>query len=260
MLSLRDLEAEGRAIVQQARDEAARLIAQARAAAEQQGAQVREQMHAQGLAEGRAAGFERARQDAATSALNEARAGLERLAQALTHAAQNFEREKRAMLAAAEAGVIRLALAVAERVCKTQAAASSAAALANARQALELVAHEHDPVLHVNPADLAAAQAGLPEWLAQLQPLEHVQIVADERVGPGGCAVRTRTGTLDATLDVQLDRVAAALLAGDVDAGAADVTAGAADVNAGAADVNAAAADAASPDSAGEPPDAGASA
>lgn len=210
-----DLQAQGQQILDAARRQAQTIIDAARATAEQEARAIR----AAALEAGRREGFEQARRDAAQSALNDARREIDQLCQTLRNALDAFERDKRALLAAAEAGLIQLALAIAQRVCKLQAARGPQVAAANVVRLLELCRHEHDLSIHLHPDDLEALRhAGGSELLADIENLQHVRLTPDPALERGDCRLESTHGTIDASLDVQLRRVAAALTGTDPDA------------------------------------------
>lgn len=209
--SFEDLEQQARALLERAREEARRLHAAALAEAAASVQAEQQRGYRRGLEEGRAAGLEQVRREAAQAALLEARESLASLRASLSAAVRDFEQAKRRLIASAEAGLLELALAIARRVCKTRTAGDVEAARANARHLLELARHEHDLQLRLHPADADALRDALPELLAATESAAHVELIADESVGRGGCVLTSRDGTIDASIDTQLDRIAEAL-------------------------------------------------
>ena len=214
--SFQDVEAEARQTVAHARAEAEQILAAARAETEQLVQARRHEGYQAGVAEGRQAGAQQVRKETHDAAVQSAQAELTRLTQALAAGLSEYERNKRSLIAQAESGLIELAIAIARRVCKSCAAQSSDAAAANVRAVLELVRHQHDVELHVHPAEHALLQEVAQALLAQTAELQHVQVRADPAVPRGGCVLRTRDGTIDATIETQLDRVAAAICGSDI--------------------------------------------
>jgi flagellar biosynthesis/type III secretory pathway protein FliH len=45
-----------------------------------------------------------------------------------------------------------------------------------------------------------------------VRSMEHVQLVPDDAISPGGCTVRFGAGQIDATIETQLRRIADELL------------------------------------------------
>lgn len=211
--SFQDLDRKAAAMLEQARAQAKQIVAEAEALGRRRAAEVERQAFPRGLEEGRKQGFEQAHREGLETALRAGRADLAELGQTVGAALRAFEQDKRRLLALAESGVLELALAIARRVCRHDAGSSSAAARDNARALLEMVRHEHDLVLHFNPAECETLRAALPELAAAVGGLGHVEIVADPDVQRGGCVLHTRHGTIDAKLETQLDRVAEALVA-----------------------------------------------
>ncbi|MEW6251416.1 MAG: FliH/SctL family protein [Planctomycetota bacterium] len=207
--SFEDVEHRARALLAAARAQAARIVHDAEDDAAGIVARQRQTAYEQGLAEGRQAGLAQARAEARAAAQQAASAELAQLTRALQAGLAEVERNKRSLLAQAETGLIELALAIARRVCKFAAGASSAAAQANCRTLLELVRHADDVEVRFSPADHALLAETTPALARDVAALEHVRVVADDAVGPGGCIVRTQDAVLDATLATQLDRVAA---------------------------------------------------
>ena len=211
--SFADLERERAELHAAAHAAAAEITAAARAQALQI---VQEQARAgyqRGYAAGREAGHAAAVAAARDQALAEQRTAFEQLQTALTQTLRAFEQRKHALLAAAESEVITLALEIARRVCKHVAETDPNVARDNMRAALALARHEADAILEVAPQDEANLRAALPALLAEIEAQTHVELRAADDVAPGGARLRGRTGSIDATIATQLDRVAAALCA-----------------------------------------------
>jgi flagellar biosynthesis/type III secretory pathway protein FliH len=213
-LSLADVEREAQRRLGQAGREAEELLSEARREGERIRAQAALDGRRQGEEDGRRAGREQARGEALAAAQKDAREALQQLTQALGAALARFDHDKRELLGAAEAGVLELALEIARRVCKLAAARTTDVAVANARAALELMQHEHDLELRVHPDELQAIEASAAALKQQAAGLAHVRIVGDETVERGGCRITSRSGTVDAGLSVQLDRIAECMLEG----------------------------------------------
>lgn len=212
-VSLRDLQHHADGILAEARAQSQRLLAEAEARSRELFEQRRAEGYTRGFAEGRAAGEKSLGQEARQTALTEARAEMSALLETLRGCLAEFDGQKRRALALAQTGIIRLAWQIARRVCKCLAESPHAdSAVANASAALEMAQHEHDLRLHLHPFDHAAI-IELGPALAKLGPrMKHVELVADETLSRGGCVLHLRDGTIDAGIDVQLDRVAEALL------------------------------------------------
>lgn len=211
VFSFEDLEDEARALLDRAREQGRQSVARAEEEGRRRAARLEQEAHARGLEDGRRRGFEQARTEAAETARQEARQDLAHLARALAEGLETFEESKRRLLARAECGLLELALGIARRVCKHDLGASSSAARHNARALLEMVKHEGDLQLHFSPAECDALRAAAADLVTSADRLSHVEIVSDPEVERGGCLLQTRHGSIDASLETQLEHVARAL-------------------------------------------------
>ncbi|MFH1745717.1 MAG: FliH/SctL family protein [Planctomycetota bacterium] len=209
--SFADLEQQGRAILQCAREQAANILQEAEKKVAELAREKRQAAYQTGLTAGRASGREQAYTEARQTALQEARQQVAALVETLTAALTEFEQSKRGCLAAAESGLIRLALAIARRVCKLEAGSSSASAEANIRGLLDRVQHFSDVELLVCPAEHQLLQEIVPEFVSRTAQCQHFHVLADDTVSRGGCILRTVEGQVDATVEGQLERIAVAL-------------------------------------------------
>lgn len=209
--SLADCRQAGEQIIAHARQQAADILRQAEAGGRALAEQLRQQGYQLGLDEGRRAGHEQAHREARAAARQQAQQRIAELSSALTDALAAVNRDKHDVLAAAESGLIRLALAVAERICKLSVGRSTDVAAANVRELLQRVQHHHDLKLHLNPAQLDALRETVADCEARIAGLPHVTLVADADVPPGGCTITTATAQIDATIETQLQRIAEAL-------------------------------------------------
>ena len=210
--SFADLEEQGRQIIQHAQAQAEQILQNSRAEDRRLSEEHRQAGYQAGLTAGRTEGLEQIRAEAHANAVREARDETALLLRSLSRALEEFEQCKRNLVAAAESGLIELALAIARRVCKLTIGTSHDAVRANARTLLEMVQHADDAELHFNPAEYELLREMGPDLLAQTEQFAHVELVADERVDLGDCLLRAHAGEIDAAVETQLDRIAAALL------------------------------------------------
>ncbi|MBU0639929.1 MAG: hypothetical protein KKB50_13755 [Planctomycetes bacterium] len=211
IFSFQDLEEQARAVLRRAEQQAQQIVAQADIRAQQVVEQRGQEARQRGLEEGRNAGLAQIQAEARQTVFAEQRERLSELASALTAGLSEFDQKKCRLIALAEAEMIELALAIARRVCKLHVADSSEAARANARHLLELVCHDEDIELHVHPAEHEALRDVATEFLENVERMGHVEVVADPAIARGGCRLVSRAGAIDASLESQLQRVAAAI-------------------------------------------------
>lgn len=210
--SLRDVKSQADGMIEQARNQAKAILRNAREQADRVFEQRKAKGHREGFDEGRAAGLDSLDQQTRRAAAEAAHGKMNDLTGALTEALTAFDAQKLRMLAAAESGLIELACAIARRVCKAVPNFSLEAARANVRTVLEMAKHEHDVRLHVHPADLEGLREYAADLCGQIDRFEHIELVVDDAVSRGGCVLHGRAGSIDASIDTQLQHVADSLL------------------------------------------------
>ncbi len=210
--SMKDVETTAKQMLLRARQQADQLLA----AAQAQGEALKQQMHAEGLAEGRKAGYEQGlaegRAQGLEQALAEHRQQLSDLHAALTEALGQVEQSRQELACAALSEVVALAAAIARRVTKRQALIDPQVLEENVAEAMRLVIHGADLRLVIHPAQKQTMEQMLPRLALEWPALQHAQIVEDPAIHPGGCRLMTARGEIDADIEGQLDRVIAELL------------------------------------------------
>lgn len=217
MFSLADVSRAADEILAAARTQAQAAIAEAkRQALVQIQAQAR-QAYSRGFEEGRAAGAAAIEKESRATAIREQGAKLQQLQAALSGLIREIQQRRHSLVAEAESGLIRLALAIAERVCKRAVGRSSSVAEANAQALLAMIRDEPEIVLELGPADFEALSKTGSRGILESSSTRKIQIHAVTDIADGGCRVRTRLGVIDADIALQLDRIAAALLGDSVE-------------------------------------------
>ena len=190
----------GQSYLDRVRAEAARIIADAR----------REATHIKAKA------TEEGRQAAILAAQSSLRAKLDQqlanILAALRQAADSIEHARHAWQAHWEQHAVRLAAAIAARLCRRELSRQPQITLQWIREALNLAAGNAEISLHLNPDDHAALAAHAEAISKQLTALGTVQIVPDAAITAGGCRVDTEFGSLDQQVEAQLARITEELL------------------------------------------------
>ncbi|MCY2955393.1 MAG: FliH/SctL family protein [Planctomycetota bacterium] len=210
--SMKDVERQAVALLGQARREAERFLAAAQAAGEELKSQARTAGYVQGQEEGLTAGRKEGFSAGREQGLEERRAELNGLVGALTEAAEQVNASRLELEAAALNDVLRLAVAIAERVTKRLGVLDAQAAVANVAEAMKLVGHESDVRIAIHPSQKAALAEALPRLRRDWPKMEHVELIEDGALAPGGCRVFTAHGQVDGDLDEQLRRIVGDLL------------------------------------------------
>ena len=232
VLKLADLAAEARALVLEARKESARIVADARAGAEEAERHAGENGYAEGYARGQESGYAEGRRQALAETRDALAAESADLIPLAQKAVEELVRAQARFTDDAGREIVRLAGRIAEKVVGRLAAADIGAAQENLSKALALASRHRQWTVRVNPGQLAALREGFGELTDALGLSGEVRWVADERIAPGGVKLLTPRGEIDATIETQLANVADALLgpaladrpAGDEGAGEAYVS------------------------------------
>ena len=182
-------------LVRQAESSALELVAGAQARVAQIEAEARRAGDAQGRIDGKSA----------------AEAQLAPVIATMREMIESVRAQRAAAVAAAEPEVVRLALAVAERVIHTEVQTNPNVVTENVRQALTRLVSREVVTLRVNPIDLDTIRQHRDEIVAA-GDVEHLRIVEDQRVDRGGVLVETEAGTIDAKIATQLREARRAIL------------------------------------------------
>jgi flagellar assembly protein FliH len=115
---------------------------------------------------------------------------------------EEFHRERTKYFAGVECEVVKLALAIAARVLHREAKLDPLLLSGAVRVALEKVAEDSTTVLHVPMSELEMWQRAF-----VLAPEPSLQLVGDERLGPGECVLNTNVGKVELGVNAQLEEI-----------------------------------------------------
>lgn len=215
VLDLGDLARQGEAIKQRAVAQADQILKkaqdEARQIAHNSSKRGHEEGHKQGLVDGQRKGLEAGRKEA----LDQHLPAFQALQLQWTQALNTFIDSRAGLLTETRLDVLRLALAIAERVVFRTIELDPTVIEDQMAEALSLLARRSAVTIRINPGDMEQAQTVLPELVARMHQCEHATLVADESLTSGGCMIQAGTTTIDASIETQLDRIVAALLPDD---------------------------------------------
>jgi flagellar assembly protein FliH len=151
-----------------------------------------------------AKGFAQGERAGAEAAAERGEAMLRRLTQTI----EELTMLRSQMIHATERQMVQLALAVARRIVHREVSLDQDLLIAMARVALERLGESARVTVRLHPEEFeATAAARAAEWTGT-----SVDVVADARVGRGGCRVESEFGMIDAGVDAQIQELARALL------------------------------------------------
>jgi flagellar assembly protein FliH len=172
------------------RDAVARMIAQARVEAERIRAQARAEGHEQGRAEGHERGA----------------AEIARAAGTLAEAVDAVRALRVETVQTVEADAIKLAIALANKILTGALQARPELVVEVVQGALRRISDRRQITVLVNPADLETVRQAVGQLTAQGSGVELCDVQAEERVEVGSAVVRTAEGEVDAGVYTQLER------------------------------------------------------
>ncbi len=193
-------ESEREAILRDAEARAKQMVERATARVHEIETQARERGHEEGVAAGRAAGYAELEEDVA----------------AMHELIENAREQRKEIIETAEPELVRLAMAVAERIVYDHVGIDPTVVLENVRHALTRLVGREVVTVRVNPADAEVLRKHR-EGTAASNEVEHLRVVEDQRVDRGGVVIETESGTIDAKISTQLREARRALTNGDVD-------------------------------------------
>ncbi len=169
---------------------------EARAALEARLAALERDAFSKGFAQGERAGSEAAAQR------NEA------MLRRLTETLEELTTLREQMIHQTERQMVQLALAIARRLVHREVSIDHDLLIAMARVALERLGESAQVTVRLSPEEFEATSAvRSAQWTGT-----HVTVVADARVGRGGCRVESEFGVMEAGVDGQIHEIARALL------------------------------------------------
>jgi flagellar assembly protein FliH len=159
-------------------------------------ASIEREAFAKGFAQGERAGAEAARERG------------EAMLRRLTQTIEELTTLRAQMIHQTERQMVQLALAVARRIVHREVSLDQDLLIAMARVALDRLGESAEVTVRLHPEEFEAISAArAADWTGA-----SVKVVADARVGRGGCRVESDFGMLDAGIDAQIQELARALL------------------------------------------------
>jgi flagellar assembly protein FliH len=190
-----DMQTKADDYVRQVREQATKIIAEARMQADQ----LRKTAEVEGLKAARKA------HEAEVAAETARR--METLAPALKAAVDELQNSKQAWLAHWERTAVGLANRIAERILRRELATDHELPLRLVRESLELAVGADGVRVILNPADLAKLGDAVSKMTREFARMGQIEVVGDERIAAGGCRLETRHGAIDQQLATQLQRI-----------------------------------------------------
>ena len=139
---------------------------------------------------------------------------LETALPALRAAAEALQAERDRWLIRWEQTAVRVGVAIAEKLLKSQIATRPELASGMIADALRLAAGQPRVSVHLHPDDLAAWGDRAPRIVESLTACADSTLIPDPLVARGGCRIQTLHGEIDARVETMLERLAEELIEG----------------------------------------------
>lgn len=175
-------------ILEEARGEAASLLAEARS----QLAFIKAKAHEEGFAAGREEGLKQQAE----------------AAESVVALAKELACYKSSLYSEARAQVVELALCLVGKVLGPIAENDQQAVIGVVKKGLRIISDREILTLRVSPEDLQGMIAAKPEIQRSFDGIQKFTVLEDPSVKPGGCIIQTPTSEIDARLDAQLQALA----------------------------------------------------
>lgn len=222
VLKLTDLAAEAQSAILEARQDAARIVAQAHTKADEVMAQARQKGYEEGYSLGREEGLVQGKLQAKQEAGRTLAAELQTQAELARRIVQELSAARDSLLEQARADVVDFAIELAGKVAVQVSRQNIAPAKAALEKVLLLAQGQAQVTIRVNPAQLTALQAYGRHLLDAASPGLSVEWIGDPAIEPGGVKLFTGRGLIDATIRTQMQNIAAALTDQQAPEGAAE--------------------------------------
>ncbi len=184
--------------------------------------------HERGLEDGRNQGFEAGHAEGIQMGLEEGRReftrsveqkacelvsqNCETLPQTLASAIEEFSRCWKDTIEETRRDTVKLARGIAQRVLRREIEDLPSVVVENIELAVQRIGDRCQIVIEVNPADLTAVVQFLPLLGQKFEGAEGAEVVGIESISRGGCRVRSRSASVDLTMEMQLDLIESALI------------------------------------------------
>ncbi len=187
---IENASADAQALIRDAQERALSLIEEAdRRVAEIEAAAKREGFD-QGVSDGRAA----------------AQAEMDEMLETMRGLIEMARIERHKIIEGAEPEIVRLSVAIAERILTKHLALEPNAVIEMTRSAIARLVSRETVTVRVNPADIEVMREHRDQLMA-MNDIDNLRIIEDQRVDRGGVLLETEAGTIDAKISTQLREV-----------------------------------------------------
>ncbi len=187
---------------QQAEDEAAEILANAKREAERIASEARARADAQ-LKEGYDEGFRKGQE----AGFREGNLEAQRLTDRLHTIIERTMDKRQEILAETEQQIVDLVLLMTRKIVKVISENQRNVVVSNVVQALRKVKGRGEVIIRVNLNDVAMTTQHIKDFLSAAENIKNITVVEDSTVDRGGCVIETDFGAIDAKIVSQLNEI-----------------------------------------------------
>ncbi|HEV3155099.1 MAG TPA: FliH/SctL family protein [Candidatus Baltobacteraceae bacterium] len=185
-----DASADAQKLIRDAQERAVALLEDAQRRAGDIEAEAKQQGFEQGASDGR----------------NAAAAEMDEMLETMRGLVEMARVERHKIIETAEPEIVRLAVFIAERVLSAHVAVEKNAVLEMVRSAITRLVNREKVTVRVNPSDIETMRAHR-DQLMQMNDIDNLRVIEDQRVDRGGVVIETDAGTIDSKVSTQLREV-----------------------------------------------------
>lgn len=187
---IEDATADAEELIHNAQERALALVDDARQRVAQIEAQAKHEGYEQGAADARAA----------------VQAEMDEMLETMRGLIEMARVERHKIIEGAEPEIVRLSVAIAERILTQHICVDGNAVVEMTRSAITRLVNRETVTVRVNPADIETMRHHR-EKLMSMNDIDNMRLIEDQRVDRGGVVIETDAGTIDAKISTQLREV-----------------------------------------------------
>jgi flagellar biosynthesis/type III secretory pathway protein FliH len=150
----------------------------------------------------RAKGFEQGISDGRAAA----QAEMDEMLETMRGLVEMARVERYKIIETAEPEIVRLSVAIAQRILNQHVALDQNAVLEMTRAAITRLVNRETVTVRVNPSDIQTMRQHR-DKLMSMNDIDNMRVIEDQRVDRGGVVIETDAGTIDAKISTQLREV-----------------------------------------------------
>ena len=151
--------------------------------------------------------LDEAREEGHRAGAAEAAQSASELISRLESAVAHVTKQRNALIDDVEPQMLKLCIEAVEKITRHEIRTDPRVVERAIKACLRRVKDSNEVCVRVSPEELDQMKACRDELLAVADGMPSIQIVDDRRVSPGGCVVESESGSLDARVETQLNRL-----------------------------------------------------